>query len=397
MEIPKLPSNEQERLEILKEYHLLDTAPEVDYDNITKLISTICEVPIALITILDKDRNFFKAHSGISLQESPREISFCGHAILSDEPIFIIEDARLDKRFINNPFIDSENTVFYAGVSLVNPEGYVLGTLCVFDYQPRTLNETQKDALIILGKQVVTSMELRRQNFKLESAKKQLTTHNQELKKFASHVSHDLKSPLANIISLTQLLKEDLEDKISSSAEEYLFYINESALILKDYIDGILLHYKADELLKAKKQDVQLSELCEDLKQLLLLQSDALICHATETIKNINKPALTQILINLVDNALKYNDKMKRTLHMTYTSLSEFHEFSVTDNGIGIAENQQQMIFQLFKSIPLKNNKKPSTGIGLSTIKNLVAQLGGDIKVSSQLGQGSNFTFTIAK
>lgn len=397
MHIPRLPANEEERLEILKEYHLLDTSPEVDYDNITKLISTICEVPIALITILDKERNFFKAHYGVSIQESPREISFCGHAILSDEPIFIIKDARMDERFIDNPLVDGGGAVFYAGVALVNPEGYALGTLCVFDHQPRTLSDTQKDALITLGKQVVNSMELRRQNHKLESAKKQLTMHNQELKKFASHVSHDLKSPLANIISLTQLLKEDLSDKISSSAVEYLYYINDSALILKDYIDGILLHYKADELLKAKKQDVQLSELCEDLKQLLLSKSDVLHCHATETIKYINKSALTQIMINLVDNALKYNDKEERTIHITYNSLSEFHEFSVADNGIGIAENQQEMIFQLFTSIPHKNNQKPSTGIGLSTIKNLVVKLGGDIQVSSQLGKGSMFTFTIPK
>ncbi|WP_299390845.1 GAF domain-containing sensor histidine kinase [uncultured Gelidibacter sp.] len=397
MIIPKLPANELQRLEVLKEYRLLDTIPEGDYDNITKLISTICEVPISLITILDRDRNFFKAHYGVPFQESPRDISFCGHAILTEDPIFIIKDARMDERFIDNPLVNTADAVFYAGVPLVNPEGYALGTLCIFDHQPRTLSDTQKDALIILAKQVVNSMELRRQNMKLETAKKQLTLHNVELKKFASHVSHDLKSPLANIISLTQLLKDDLSEKISSSSLEYLDYINDSALILKDYIDGILLHYKADELLKAAHQDVQLSELCEDLKQLLLTKSDVLNCHATEAIQNINKSVLTQILINLVDNALKYNDKDERIIDVSYTSLPEYHEFSVSDNGIGIAKNKQELIFQLFTSIPHKNDTKPSTGIGLSTIKNLVIKLGGDIHVSSKLGKGSVFTFTIAK
>lgn len=397
MIIPKLPANELQRLEVLKEYRLLDTFPEGDYDNITKLISTICEVPISLITILDRDRNFFKAHYGVPFQESPRDISFCGHAILTEDPIFIIKDARMDERFIDNPLVNTADAVFYAGVPLVNPEGYALGTLCIFDHQPRTLSDTQKDALIILAKQVVNSMELRRQNMKLEAAKKQLTLHNLELKKFASHVSHDLKSPLANIISLTQLLKDELSEKTSSSSLEYLDYINDSALILKDYIDGILLHYKADELLKAAHQDVQLSEVCEDLKQLLLTKSDVLNCQATEAIQNINKSVLTQILINLVDNALKYNDKDERVIDISYTSKPEYHEFSVADNGIGIAKNKQELIFQLFTSIPLKNDTKPSTGIGLSTIKNLVVKLGGDISVSSKLGKGSVFTFTIAK
>lgn len=394
---PKLPANEQQRLDVLKEYRLLDTFPEGDYDNITKLVSTICEVPISLITILDKDRNFFKAHHGMSFQESPRDISFCGHAILTENPIFIVKDARMDERFIDNPLVNSGDTVFYAGVPLVNPEGYALGTLCVFDYQPRTLSDTQKDALIILGKQVVNSMELRRQNLKLEAAKKQLTLHNLELKKFASHVSHDLKAPLANIISLTQLLKEDLSENTSSISVEYLYYINDSALILKDYIDGILLHYKADELLKAANEDVKLSELYEDLKQLLLSKLDTLQCHGEAVVQNVNKSALTQILINLVDNGLKYNDKQKRVLDISYNSLPEYHEFSVADNGIGIAKNQQELIFQLFTSIPHKSGTKPSTGIGLSTIKNLVVKLGGDITVSSKLGQGSIFTFTIAK
>lgn len=396
MHIPKLPANEEQRLAILKEYGLLDTFPDEDYDNITKLVSTICEVPISLITLIDRDRNFFKSHHGIPFQESPREISFCGHAIVSDEPIFIIKDSRLDERFIENPLIEEASAIFYAGVPLVNPEGYALGTLCIFDHQPRTLSDAQKEALIILGKQVVNSMELRRQNLKLETAKSQLTQHNLELKKFASHVSHDLKSPLANIISLSHLLKDDLAEKVSSASVEYLDYIEDSAMILKDYIDGILLHYKADELLKAEKEDVELAVVCEDIKQLLLSKNDLLLYYGPNEIKNINKSALTQILINLVDNALKYNEEAKRILKISYTSNPKYHEFSVSDNGIGIASDKQDVIFQLFTSIP-SAHRKPSTGIGLSTIENLVSKLGGTIHVQSELGEGSVFTFTIAK
>lgn len=396
MQIPQLPANELQRLNIVSEYQLLDTLSEEDYDNMTSLVATICDAPVSLITIIDKDRNYFKSHHGVPFKESPRDISFCGHAILANEPIFIIKDARLDERFIGNPLIEAASAIFYAGVPLINPEGYALGTLCIFDHKPRVLTDSQKYALITLGKQVVNSMELRRQNLKLETAKYELTKHNIELKQFASHVSHDLKSPLANIISLTYLLKDDLKGKHSDSSLEYLEYIEDSALILKDYIDGILLHYKADELLKAEKEDVQLSLLTEDIKQLLLTKNDSLTHSGQDDIENINKSALTQILINLVDNALKYNQNEHRAITISYAEEPKFHKFSVSDNGIGIEKDKQSLIFKLFATIPDKN-RKPSTGIGLSTIKNLVNKLGGEINVSSDLGKGSVFTFTIAK
>lgn len=396
MQLPKLPANERLRLDILPEYNLLDTLPEEDYDNITSLVATICDAPVSLITMLDKERNFFKSHHGIEFGESPRATSFCGHVILDDSPIFIVEDARLDERFQNNPHIKGANAIFYAGVPLINPEGYALGTLCVCDHKPRTLSELQKNALITLGKQVVNSLELRRQNLKLENTKKELTLHNIQLKKFASHVSHDLKSPLANIISLTHLLKDDLKEKPSESSSEYLDYIEDSALILKDYIDGILLHYQASELLKANKKDVQLSELTEDISHLLLSKKDTLSVSGQDIIKNINKSALTQILINLVDNALKYNVAEQRQIKITYNEEPKHHKFSVSDNGIGIEKDKQELIFKLFTTIPHENIKR-STGIGLNTIKNLVSKLGGDITVVSEVGTGSVFTFTIAK
>ncbi|MCW8980343.1 MAG: ATPase, partial [Altibacter sp.] len=103
---PKAPYNEAERLAELHSYNLLDTLPEVDYDNITALIASICDVPISLVTLLDKDRNFLKSHFGLDIQESPRDISFCGHAILNDNDLFIVEDARKDERFYDNPIIE---------------------------------------------------------------------------------------------------------------------------------------------------------------------------------------------------------------------------------------------------------------------------------------------------
>ena len=396
MQIPKLPANEQQRLLAVSEYHLIDTLPETDYDNITKLVSTICNVPITLITLLDQNRNFFKSNHGVSFRESPRDISFCGHAILSEDPIFIIEDARIDDRFKSNPLVLQAGAVFYAGVTLVNPDGYALGALCIFDHQPRVLTEAQKEALIILGKQVVNLMELRRQNLKLETAQQQLLQHNQELRKFASHVSHDLKSPLANIISLSNFLKEDLAGTITASSAEYLGYIEESAFILKDYIDGILKHYQADELLNNQKETIKLSDLCGEIQKLLLSKNDILLCKSDAEIVNINRAAITQILLNLVDNALKYNTATQRKVSIEYVDEPTHHKFIVVDNGIGIIEDQQEKVFQLFATIP-HENIKPSTGIGLNTVKTLVTKLHGAISVTSEVGVGSVFTVTVAK
>lgn len=393
---PKLPANEVDRLEAILQYQLLDTLPESDYDNITKLVASICNVPISLITILDENRNFFKSHHGFNLNESPRDISFCSHAIVGDENVFVIRDARLDERFKDNPLVVELKAIFYAGVSLINPEGFALGALCVFDHQPRDLSESQLESLAILGKQVVNLFELRRKNLNLEVTKTELMKNNLTLKNFASHVSHDLKSPLTNIISLTSFLRDDTTNNLSFESKEYLNYIQESAAILNEYIDGILKHYQTDELLNKKKEDVNLSELINDIKQLLITRNDELVYPKNIKLKKVHKSALTQILINLIDNALKYNNCPKRIIDITYIEEPHHHNFSVTDNGLGIAEDQQESIFDLFKTIYHKD-KKPSTGIGLSTVKELVIKLGGEIKVNSKLGSGSTFTFTIKK
>lgn len=392
MERPKFPDNEQQRLNAVKSYNILDSLPEEDYDNITALVASICDMPIALIAILDSDRNFFKSHHGIPFNQSPRDISFCGHTILGDD-ILIINDARNDERFADNPLITEQHAIFYAGVPLINPEGFPLGTICVFDHEPREISESQINALKALGKQVVNLFELRRKNIKLEETTVELQERNKRLTAFASHVSHDLKSPLANITSLTSLLKHDDASHLSEDAFTYVNYIEESTTILKDYIDGILRYYKSDELLKAKKEDVSLSEIADDIKNVLMTNTDKIIA-LDRLIKNINKAALSQILINLVDNALKYNDKKERMVTITYELLPDCHQFTVTDNGIGIPESQQSKIFEIFKT--LKNDfGKSSTGIGLSTVKNLVEKLNGEISLISELGKGSTFTFTI--
>lgn len=395
---PDFPQNEIERLSVVNKYKLLDTLPESDFDNITSLVATICDVPISLITLLDTDRNFLKSHHGLDIQESPRDISFCGHAILQNEDIFVIEDSRKDNRFIGNPLIDQFKAIFYAGVPLRNNDGLALGTLCVYDHKPKQLTEVQKKALIILGKQVMNLFDLRLNNRLLDESKKELLERNAELSKFASHVSHDLKSPLANIISLTTFLKEEEGNVFTEESVEYINFIEESADSLKNYIDGILIHYKSNELLNEDKQTIALNDLFEEVKRIHLLDDAHFKSNTRDKNVFINKAAVTQILINLVDNALKYNNSKHPEITLNYSENKNFHIFSVTDNGIGIAQEQQNEVFKLFNNnnqTDVKGNK--GTGIGLFTVKNLVKKLNGDIVLKSEIGIGSTFTFTISK
>ncbi len=158
-----LPDNEKERLKALESYSILDTEAEREFDRLTELASLICNVPISLISLIDKDRQWFKSKTGLDVPETHRDISFCQYAI-KEENVFEITDATKDGRFKNNPLVTGEpNIRFYAGYPLIDPNGFALGTLCVIDREPRILSAEQQKALALLGKEVVSQILARRE------------------------------------------------------------------------------------------------------------------------------------------------------------------------------------------------------------------------------------------
>lgn len=166
-----LPANETARLQALRRYHVLDTSPEQPYDDIVRLASAICGAPIAMLSLVDADRQWFKARIGLEMEQTARDISFCSHALSQGDELLVVGDAHADDRFAGNPLVRSQpNIRFYAGAPLVTPDDQVLGTLCVLDRIPRELNQQQKEALSILSRQVIAQLELRRKTIELEES-----------------------------------------------------------------------------------------------------------------------------------------------------------------------------------------------------------------------------------
>jgi hypothetical protein len=184
-----IPQNEKKRLKVLWQYEVLDTVPEEVFDDLTELAARICEAPMALISLVDEKRQWFKSKFGTDVTETSRDISFCTYAITQPE-LFIVPDATLDARFADNPLVTSEPKIrFYAGAPLITPDGYALGTLCVIDKVPRDLRPEQKQALRILAHHVVSQLELRRRSRELGDVREETARFKSELEKARAELS----------------------------------------------------------------------------------------------------------------------------------------------------------------------------------------------------------------
>ena len=332
MKIPITPDNEIERLQALKEYAILDTLPEQDFEDLTKIASEICQTPISLITLIDSNRQWFKSNHGLNVRETPRDYAFCAHAINNPYEILTVKDSREDDRFANNPLITGyPNVIFYAGVPLVNPAGFSLGTICVIDNEPRELTLNQLESLRALSRQVVNLFEFKKLNRNLKESQEEIQTRNSELEQFAYVVSHDIKSPLNNIIGLITILNEYQKGKFDDSGERIVNHITKSSLRLKSLIDGIISHYIGVNIEVNTKKEIDVDLLFKEIIDLLDTKREYQITYTSE-FKSIvtNEVAIKQILTNLLSNAIKYNNKEKVKINVKVNSspdLIDFYQF----------------------------------------------------------------------
>ena len=236
-------------------------------------------------------------------------------------------------------------------------------------------------------------------NQNLEVSKKHLSKHNSLLKDFAATVSHDMKMPLANLIVTSDILNQKYSDLIDDDGKQYLSYLKKSSLSLSDYITNILSHYESSSHDIEDRSTFNLNDVLEDIVELINIkhQCEINLPDINHTLY-CNQVALEQIFLNLIGNSIKYNDKEETVISIEADVLTDYYEFRIIDNGIGIPADKISNIFELFNTVgEYDRDGNQGHGIGLSTVKQLVESLDGTIDVDSQLGVSTTFTFTLAR
>lgn len=387
-----IPENESKRLANLDLYEILDTLPEEAYDAITSIAANICGTPIALISLIDKDRQWFKSHHGLKVSETPRDYAFCAYAILEPDQLFVVEDARLDERFYDNPLTTADpNVIFYAGAPLVTSEGFPLGTLCVIDNKPNSLTPKQHKALNDLSMQVIAQLELRR-------SIKELKTKNEELSRYAHLISHDLRSSMQSIYQLSKIIAKESEGSLNDKVKKTIEQLQKKALQSQKLVDGILKHSLAGCHSFAPER-IQVLEFVNDIIDFCNPPRDIQVLPEVSVSEIVCDPTiLQQVLQNLISNAIKYNDKEQGIVRVVLNSNDSECTLEVIDNGPGIPEKHHERIFGMFQTLSHADRfGNKGTGIGLNTVKNLVTSLGGTVTVKSNEGEGSAFKITLPK
>lgn len=399
MDIAAKPENETERLKALHSYHILDTLPESDYDAITRLAAEICGVPIALVSLIDEKRQWFKSHHGLNVSQTDRDISFCSHAIVNPSEPFIVTNPLLDSRFADNPLVTSyPHLAFYAGIPLVTSEGFALGTLCVIDHQPQAMTNSQIEALQVLANQVITMLELRRKIDALNHHQTEMELLNDELKSIARIIAHDIKSPIASIFSMSDLLITTVDDR-DSMQYPLIESIRNSTLDVLNLVDGILEHSNTFQLGYKEYVSCSLSEIINRTVGLIAVPANFQIEFDSNLplIKSVPL-AIEQILLNLINNSIKFNDKENGLVRIQFWEDAIFYWLSVSDNGPGVRSELHDKIFELNYTTSNEIKRVSSGyGIGLYTVKRLIQKMGGSIFLTSNVDGGATFEFSLKK
>lgn len=391
--------NDSKRIEAMLKYDILDSVSEQEYDDIVFLASQICETPISTITFVDDKKQWFKSKVGLPHQESPRPTSFCSLAIESEDTFVNIPNLFEHKEFKEVAVLNGLTSGFYASVILIDPQTNIpIGTLCVIDVLPKVLSENQILGLKKLGRQVSNLLQLRLKNKVLEQDNTALHFQNNELEQFASIVSHDIKSPLNNIISLTGLLEEEYANELTPTGIQYLNYISESSYSLKRFVDAMLEYHKSNNHEFIKKDFINISALATTIFNSLNYKNEYELTIQDDLYMISDSFAIEQILVNLFSNGIKYNKNEKVKLHLHLTENEFNYVLSVGDNGMGISEKDYSTIFSFFKTLNIKDRyDNYGTGIGLATVKNTVDKLGGTITVESEIDKGTVFKIILNK
>jgi two-component system, sensor histidine kinase len=389
--------NEIRRLKALRSYQILGTEPSGEFDELTALAASICNAPMSMINLVDEEEQWSKSLFGVSgrLRKIPRKVSVCQYTIL-ENALFEVTNLRKDKRFKDFPYVKNEPRItYYLGAPLADPDGNIIGVLCVMDVKERKMEKKHKHQLRILANQVMAHLELVKQNIKLQ----ELNKHKMNLMKI---LSHDIRSPLSGIIGMSSLLLETTEFE-DPETRQLLQLLAQSARQMNLMINDILNYTitgSSGFTLNLKETDVFYS--IEHVKKLYEPVAALKNIELDFNIKDINKYLLLdsekfeQILGNLLSNAIKFtpeNGKVESTLALEKENDFEILVLRICDNGIGMDDKMTKELIKTNSKYERSGTKgEISTGLGLSIVRHFTDLHGGSIAVDSIPKEGTTFT-----
>lgn len=404
MKIAPLPKDESNRIKNLESYQILDTEFENDYDEITKLASFICDTPIAIISLIDQDRQWFKSKVGLNIRETPRDYAFCAHAILNIDDILIVKDTFSDERFVDNPLVVGDpNIRFYAGAPLITREGYPLGTICAIDRIPRELTEEQLNALKVLSKQVIKLLELRNSYALLSLTNSELKELNKSKDNFLSIISHDIKNPFISILGFSEILETELEDLSREEIKDLVEKIHSTAKDTYKFLEH-LLHWSLMERgkIEVNQANIKINDLLDNVLSMLSGAAEqkniSLINNfSDDTFIFADPNMILSLFQNLISNAIKFTNQGGR-ITASSKFLDDSIEIEISDTGIGIEKNKLNNLFELKSHDSTGGTEgEEGTGFGLALCKQFIKENNGQVSVESEVGKGTTFKIFFPK
>ena len=395
-------ADEAARLSALYRLQILDTPREERFDDIVQIASEICGTPIAVLNLVDADRQWGKAMVGLDDSEAPREDSFCAHTIEWHDEVMVVPDTHDDPRFQTNPMVTGDDGLrFYAGTPITDREGYNIGSVCVADRIPRTLTHGQKKALAALGRQAIAQMELRMALI----AERENTIRLEELDRardeFIAIVSHELRSPLTAIRGWVELLLEDA-DELAPANRDALGRVERNTERLTRVVSDLLDLNRVDSGdLSMQMEPVTLSEIARDAVAAVQCREGAAKHEITTRIEDgaiVRGDAgrLSQVIDNLCSNAVKYTPAGGRVRIVLGTTGGDA-VLRVCDSGIGIPEHERAQLFtRFFRASSATERGIKGTGLGLAISHAIIERHCGTIAATDgDDGAGTTFVVTL--
>ncbi len=404
MKIALLPVNEDERLEALRQYQILDTESESCFDELVNLAAFIVGVPISLVSLIDEKRQWFKAVLGLPVTETSRDGAFCSHAILEDS-VMVVEDASKDSRFYDNPLVTGNPSIrFYAGAPLITPQGYRIGTLCTIDSIPREITQDQKTALEMLARQVVYQLEARRKNQELGEITRELTTTNYIKDRLFSLIRHDLKTPFAGLIGTLQLARENLDSLDSEELRDIFEDMDGCVTEVYQFVEGLLEWAELERsVVRILAEDVDLREKLTTVMAAAAMENETRGIEVVTSFQsdfkvNANPRALRFILRYLLKNAYHTSPDLSQ-IEISVKDVGEFTEVHIRDAGPTHSKAQLEQMFDIDYLSQHRSGQALSVGSGLEMVfsRRLAEVNGGELFAISAEKGGTELVLRLAK